>query len=385
MTCKMNMVDSVDKVDTREWNQATKGPYFSHEWFRFVEAMTEGELQPRYLTRRLNGRLTAVLPAFIPKTHMNTYGNYLMGRFRDRLLKLRPFRRRPLVCYAPHAGGAYLLSDNRYPEDVLQEMVTALEDAAIQGGNSEVAFLCIKENESEWTRLLKQRGYHRVYLNSVGIITNHYSTFDDYLKRLSPRNRKTVKGDLRAFRKCNGLIDTWTGDGHHLDTMMQLVGNIDRRYPSIQRDFSKWSLETCFHHMRPYRKHYAVSTGDAPIGCLTHFEKDRLINTYAMGLDFEKVHSSRAYFNLLYYHTIREMIVRKAPYVNFNQMAYTVKESRGCRLVPQYMYIKVWKNRAWMTLWLRLLNHRYRRKFAQEYARNKASHRRSNPRQQEGA
>jgi hypothetical protein len=38
-----------------------------------------------------------------------------------------------------------------------------------------------------------------------------------------------------------------------------------------------------------------------------------------------------------------------------------------------------------MTLWLRLLNHRYRRKFAQEYARNKASHRRSNPRQQEGA
>jgi hypothetical protein len=274
-----------------------------------------------------------------------------------------------------------MMSDNGYRGEVLRDMVAALEDAALRGGNSEVVFLCIKESESDWTQLLERRGYIRVYLNSVGVIVNRFETFDDYLKCLSPRQRKTVKGDLRAFRKGGGTIDAWNGASRDMDTMMKLVGNIDRRYPSVQRDFSKWSLSACFDRMRPYRKHYGVSTRDGPIGCLSLFEKDRLINTYAMGLDFAKTRTSRTYFNLLYYHSIREMIARRAPYVNFNQTAYKVKESRGCTLVPQYMYVKVLHDRWWMALWLRLLDHRYRRKFALEYGRNLTKHRRLEPKQ----
>jgi hypothetical protein len=133
--------------------------------------------------------------------------------------------------------------------------------------------------------------------------------------------------------------------------------------------------------MRPYLKHYVVSTGEGPIACLSLFEKDRLINTYALGLDFAKTRKSRTYFNLLYYHSIREMIVRRVPYINFNQTAYKVKESRGCRLVPQYMYVKALRGRRWMRLWLRLLDLQYRRKFAQEYGRDLAKHRRLEPEQ----
>jgi hypothetical protein len=98
-------------------------------------------------------------------------------------------------------------------------------------------------------------------------------------------------------------------------------------------------------------------------------------------LDFAKTRTSRTYFNLLYYHSIREMIARRAPHINFNQMAYKVKESRGCRLVPQYMFVKVLHGRRWMRLWLRLLDLRYRQKFAREYNRNLTKHRRLEPAQ----
>jgi predicted N-acyltransferase len=305
--------------------------------------------------------------------------SYLLGRYKEQLLRLPAFRRRHLVCYAPLAGGNYLISDNAIQGEILKDIVVAMEDAALQGAYSEVVFLFIKAMDAEWIELFDCRGYQRVYLNSVGVINNSFEDFEGYLQSLSPPQRKAVKGDLRAFRKSGFTIDEWGGSFREIDTMMGLVGNIDRRYPSIRWNFTKSFLSACFDHMHPYLKSYVVPTGDGPIGCLSLLEKDRLINTDALGLDFAKIRTSRTYFNLLYYHSIREMIARRAPYINFNQTAYKVKESRGCRLVPQYMYVKALKGRWWMRLWLQLLDLRYRRKFAREYGRNLTKHRRLEP------
>jgi predicted N-acyltransferase len=376
MNCQIDIIDTIHKIGAHEWNDATRGPFFSHEWFRFVETIAEFDLQPHYLTCRQEGRLIAALPAFAPQNQHNTYASYLLGRYKEKLLRLPSFRCRPLVCYAPLAGGKYLMSDNPIGGGSLKDIVFALEDAAFRGGYSEIVFLYIKAMDTEWTKLLDCLAYQRVYLNSVGVIENHFGDFESYLKGLSRRQRKAVKSDLQAFRKSGYSIDERGVSTRELEAMMRLVGNIDRRYPSTRWNYTKSFLSACFDHMQTYLKNYVVSTGDGPIGCLSLFEKDRLINTYALGLDFAKIHASRTYFNLLYYHSIREMIARQAPYINFNQMAYKVKESRGCRLVPQYMYVKVLRGRWWMSLWLRLLNFQYRRKFTTEYGRNLTKHRR---------
>ena len=39
MTIKM--VQSIQDIDPAQWNQVTRGAFFSHEWFQFVEE-TEG-------------------------------------------------------------------------------------------------------------------------------------------------------------------------------------------------------------------------------------------------------------------------------------------------------------------------------------------------------
>lgn len=383
MSCQVTICNSIQEFDAAEWNRATKGPFFSHEWFQFAEAMDGLNLQPHYFVSRRQGRLEAALPAFTPRGNQNTYENYLLGRYRQQLLRLAWLRRQPLVCFVPYTGGAYLISDNGYPEEVLQVLISGMEKEAQRGLYSEIVFMCIKECETEWLQVLAKRGYNRVYLNSVGIVRNHFKSFEDYLTRLNKRQRKTVKGDLRAFRK-NGLrVDELDSLPQMTDVMMMLISHIDRRYPTIQRFFSKKLLTTCFESMRPYQKHYGVTDGGGPIGCLTHFVKDRLINTYAMGMDFDKAYASRTYFNLLYYHSIQQMIAHNTPYINFNQMAYKVKESRGCMLVPQYMYVKALRNRSWMKFWLWLLDYRYRQKFRLEYGRNQASHRRMTSRPRE--
>jgi hypothetical protein len=133
-------------------------------------------------------------------------------------------------------------------------------------------------------------------------------------------------------------------------------------------------VTACLEKMAPYRTIYTVRNADDCIAAVTLFEKDKIINTYGFGIDFERAKKNRAYFNLLYYNTIKEMIARKAGYFNFNPLAYKVKESRGCDLVQQFMYARVLKGRLWMKPWLALVDRRYRNKFQKFYAQAHAVH-----------
>jgi hypothetical protein len=107
---------------------------------------------------------------------------------------------------------------------------------------------------------------------------------------------------------------------------------------------------------------------------VTLFRKDDILAFYAMGLEYSRVKETGTYFNLLYYLPIEEMIRRQIPCLNFNHMAYRVKEARGATLVPQYMFIKSLKRASAKRLWFGVVDRRYRSKFRKEYARDKSRH-----------
>lgn len=375
MAYQCRIVESIKSVDRKEWNNATRGPYSSYEWFEYIEELSGDELIPHYILCYDDDQLVGVLPTFCPETSENSYENYLFGRLNKWFLRLKFVNRMPLICFLPYAGGAYVFSDNNYTEDVLRQLIWTFEKTARENGMSEVVFLFIKETEGALIEHLEKRGYEKVYLNSVGIIENRFQRFEDYLMSLSRRRRESVRRDISKFRNSQYTIEVTREENPDIQTICRLRDNISRKYPSVNSNLTPQAVALCFEKMTPYRTHYFVKSDDECIGALTIFEKDNLVNTYGFGLDFDKARVSRTYFSLLYYSTIREMVERKAAYINFNQMAYKVKEARGCELVRQYMYIKVLKGRAWMKPWLRILDWRYQEKFRNEYDRDEKAFR----------
>jgi predicted N-acyltransferase len=372
---RTRIIDSVARIDRESWNRATRGPFFSYEWFEYVEAVCTDRFAPQYIVCHHNDRLVGVLPAFQVKTHDNAYENYLFGRLKKIAQLLLVFRRTPLLCISPFSGGGYFFSDNDYSATVLDRLLAEVEATARRQGRSDVVLMYVKQTESELIEALNKLGYTGVYLNSTGILNNYFRGFDDYLSSLSKSCRKSVKCDMNKFRKSPYTITASSDETPNADLIYELIGYFERRHPPERSFYTADKIKTCLKKMAPYSTVYSVGSADEQIAVVTLFEKDGIINTYAFGIDFDRAQKNRAYFNLLYYNTIQEMIVRKARCMNFNPMAYKVKESRGCALTKQYMYVRVLKGRFWLMPWLTLLDRQYRHKFEMFYAHAQAAYR----------
>jgi predicted N-acyltransferase len=372
---RTRIVDSVARIDRESWNRATRGPFFSYEWFEYVEAVCTDRFAPQYIVCHHNNSLVGVLPAFHVKPHDNAYENYLFGRLKKIAQRFWVFRRTPLLCISPFSGGGYSFSDNEYSATVLDHLLAEVVATACRQQKSDVVLMHVKQTEADLIEALTKHGYTGVYLNSTGIMNNHFGEFDDYLNSLSKSGRKRVKRDMNKFRKSPYTIIASPDKTPNADLIYELIGRLERRHPPVRSLYTADKIRTCLKKMAPYSTVYSVGSADEQIAVVTLFEKDGLINTYAFGIDLERAHKNMAYFNLFYYNTIQEMIVRKARYMNFNPMAYKVKESRGCDLTQQYMYVRVLKGRFWLMPWLTLLDRQYRHKFETLYARAQAAYR----------
>jgi predicted N-acyltransferase len=358
---------TIKQIDKNAWNYVTKGPFLSYEWFEFLEETLTDEFIPYYIAYYRKEMLVGALPAFCPTTNENVYEKLILGRFKKFTDKFNLPTRKALLCFSPYSSGKYILTDAKLDFRVLIELINTLEKLALENRMSEIVFLFLKENESEIINYLEGNGYIKVFLNSVGILKNRFTSFEDYLRTLPKSRRKQARRDIRKFNKSGNTIELVKDPLTEIKKIYILKENIIKKYPSSPDKMDLHTLETSFKKMQKYMTTFLVKSEDEIIGSLTLLEKDHIINTYALGLDYLKTNESRAYFYLLYYNTIMKMIERNVPYINFNQAAYKVKEVRGCELTKQYMLIKILKGNFWKKRWLHLVDYQYRHKFLKEY------------------
>jgi len=150
--------------------------------------------------------------------------------------------------------------------------------------------------------------------------------------------------------------------------------NIQKKYPSTLTKLDLDALKVSFQKMAPYATTYLVKRNKIDIGTMTLLHKDSLLSTYAGGLDYDHTKDTHVYFYLFYYLPIQEMIRKNIPYLNFNHMAYLTKETRGAKLIPQYMFVKNVKRIPTKQFWFGIVDLRYRTKFRKEYAQDQKRH-----------
>ncbi len=363
----IKLVKSIQSVSAHQWNALTRGPFFSHEWFQFIEAVEGQRHQFYYFLAMEAERLVGVIPAFVPLKNDDIYRNFLYGRLHAWIPRLSGCGARPLICYGLGASGKNLLSDQEFIPAIIPPLIAAVRDLRSQENISDLVFLFVRENEADIIETLETCGFSKVFLSAAAILQNRFDTFDDYLRSLSRNGKNSVKGDLRRFRKFGCTPEVCAKPEEDLGVIAELVANIEKKYPSTLTKQSLRKLKMAFRWMTAYRTTYLVRAKKVPLGTITFFIKDDLISTYAAGLDYRYVRASGTYFYLFYYLPVQEMINRRAPYLNFNHMAYRVKESRGAKLVPQFMFVKSLKPNRVKPYWFKIVDRRYRSKFNTQY------------------
>lgn len=364
---KTKIVNSIKDVDKEIWNSILKGPFYSHEWFSYVEEQCQDEYLPHYILVYNKSNICSIMPTFIPKTHSHAYNIRYYGRFR-KFNKVFPLlHRKCLLCFSPDTFSGGFFNSNQLVKEVLHEILLILDNIAKQNSLSDIVFMYVLKENQEEIEALESYGYQKIYLNSPGILTNTFKTFDDYISSLKPNARSTARREIKKFMKSESALEVTYTPSNEIEILHKLANNIQEKHNVEEHPYSKEKMKTVFDYMKEYLTCYVVKYNKKIIGTVSLIEKDGILVTFGLGLDYGNSIKTGTYFYLFYYKTIIEMIERKIDSVNFDALSYTAKERRGCNLVPQYMLIKRTKGRIFFKLWKNILNYQYKKKFHTAY------------------
>jgi predicted N-acyltransferase len=362
------IINCVKDVNVEVWNAVLRGPFYSHEWFSYVEEQCQDEYLPFYILAYKDNEICSILPTFVPKTINNAYDIRYWGRLRKINHIFPLLHKRSLLCFSPDTlCSAGFFSSNRLEKTVLHEILLILDDIAKEKSLSDIVFMYVLEENVEEMESLTSYGYQKVYLNSPGILKSTFQTFDEYIRSLSPNGRSTVRREMKKFKKSASILEVICTPRNEIEILHRLTNNIQEKHNVGENPYSEKKLAAVFEYMKKYLTCYVVRYDEKIIGTVSLVEKDGILATFALGLDYENILESGTYFYLFYYNTIMEMTKRKVDSVNFDALAYGAKERRGCNLVPQYMLIKRRKGKLAFGIWKHILNYQYMKKFRSYY------------------
>ena len=246
-------------------------------------------------------------------------------------------------------------------------MIRAIEGIAKENAITEIVFMFMLEDNKREITIFEEDKYQKIFLSSPGILNNSFHSFNEYIESLKPNSRSIVRREIKNFVKSGNVLEIVNDPVNQLASLYKLANNIQEKHEMQSPAYTLEKMKLVFENMKEYLSCFIVRTKNDIIGTVSLLEKDGVLITYALGLDYEETKKSSTYFYLFYYNSIMEMINRRIGSIDFDMNAYIAKERRGCRLVPQYILIKPLKRKLFFMFWKHLLNHQYRKKFHENY------------------
>jgi uncharacterized protein len=321
---------SIHDVSAAAWN-ALLGPddfYQSHEWLAVLER--DNTATPRYLMASLADRLVGVLPVY--QIEHEAASAYSPARLRQ-LLRIQ---------------GSYLVAGARrcYRSEVTvaRDLPSAVQDrVAAALAQEALAIAAQVDHNGIACFYLPTPGLER--LGRVGAVTACFDAgeaviygvgagMEAYLARCSSKLRAKIRREMRAFA-ATGWHTEVTPLADCLSEVALLVSKVEQRHGHTTPDFL---LKRLFRRQADQLRHReAVFTcrnqhGDL-VACAINYAWQDTLYSRAMGLDYDKVDGSYAYFNVLIYQAIEYASAHGLDRLQLG-LASAAKAERGAVLRP---------------------------------------------------
>ncbi len=213
---RIDTVDSLAGIDSREWNALGAAPYpfLRHEFLRALEKQgAVGERYgwlPRHLVARdRNGTLLGAVPLYLKN---NSYGEFVFDWSWAQAYERAGLDYYPkLVSAAPYtpATGPKLLLHPAAPPALADDLISAAGALAEELGVSSLHWLFTPEDE---TSRLQAHGLMRRHGCQFHWQNQGYRDFDDFLARLSSAKRKKIRRERRRVHEAGIDIRQLRGD-----------------------------------------------------------------------------------------------------------------------------------------------------------------------------
>ena len=211
------ILDSIDSVTAAEWNRVTgtAHPFLRHEFLAALERHDCVGERYGWLPRHAaaideDGRLCGVVPLYLKH---NSYGEFVFDwawadAFQRAGLPYYP-KLVSSIPYTPVTGARILVAPDADHASVAQALVDAALSLTEAAGASSLHWLFTSDADTDWLverGLLRRTGCHFHWRN------DNYSSFEDFLARLSSRKRKKIRRERRYVAEAGIRMQILHGD-----------------------------------------------------------------------------------------------------------------------------------------------------------------------------
>jgi predicted N-acyltransferase len=234
-------------------------------------------------------------------------------------------RRRPLfICRSPLANASGLiLPEPPLRQPALEIIINVAMEEAKKHNASFLIFDYLEEEQTHWSDWSKQ--FTPLAVSDPGTrMEIHWSSFDQYLAHLTPKNRKHYRQHLREAERREIKIDQHDC-ATDIDAAPALIQRIESRHRASANPWTKRMLENANLVDATW---LAARMNDRLVGCELILEDNGTQLVTALGLA-ENV--SPTYF-LLGYEDIRGAIEKGVRILRWGSGAYEVKQRLGFQI-----------------------------------------------------
>ncbi len=244
----VRIASGIDAVSAEDWDACAGNgnPFVSHA---FLKALEDGEAvgaESGWLPQHLvvedeAGRVSGVAPFYM---RGDSYGEYVFdhgwahayeragGRYYPKLLSGVPF--------SPVPGPRLLVRPGAFAEQARAALASAMIEIAKRSGLSSVHVNFLPKDEWDY---LGELGFLKRLGQQYHWYNDSYRSFDDFLKALNSRKRKTIRKERRTLEEWGLTFEALTGADlreEHWDTFFRFYRNtVDRKWGGayLTRDF----------------------------------------------------------------------------------------------------------------------------------------------------
>lgn len=317
-------------------------------WLRTVEQTYIGSVLPSYHMVWDGETLTGAAICYFLQYDKRLFNidNYLLGRFASYAKKLKISLLPAFLCGSLAFEGGHIMVDGYRDMDDREEITNLLLDmieAEAKHHNLPICFSHVTDDENQLARKLKARAYNHTKIPPVYSLDIEWPSFDGYLndlKRASTKRRSTVIHEINRNRKENVRIDILTDADKYNDRLYELINGNYYKHNNLPIYFKRNYLRELQKNLGSDCLIYVARKYNMITGCCTLLRKNGIGHVFLMGLDRELSQKDKTYFNLCYYHPIRDAIADGVTKLKFGMGLHHIKTKRGCTTGNQLLYYK---------------------------------------------
>lgn len=346
MSFRIEEVDSVRAVAPEEWARVEGDSlHLARPWLLSLEKHPDFT-RHHLLARDGTGRLAGALPSYLYR-RTDLYPPYNpFFQFIDRPAGSAPpepwF---PLLLGGTRSGyrNQVLVDPTLQPAEraeLVRVLLDGLLGVAARQGASSVAFMYLTPEAAAELRPLVAPGAELLLsMPDTRLDLQPFANFEAYLASLSNNTRGVVKRDLKRLDE-----ERCTITNHRLSECLEevapLMGKVQEHHGARAsalraRDY----LRDLVTELDETTLIYLCRREGQPIAFSLFLEWQQVLYGRVIGLDYEAVGKSNAYFNVAYHLPVRDALARRLRAIEFGPGTYEVKLRRGARPEPRWSIV----------------------------------------------